>query len=327
MGTMRGRLARNAVPTDFAAPLRALGPASERVETAARIFYAFPLFWLATHLHLLRPLLEAEHFRFVWSVAWIGLVGPELGVPMVLGFAFLTAMLGALAPEYRALRIAVFLGLFQTLGVLFSFGKIHHLMHATLFTAFVFAVFLPDAAFRARHAQRAERQHALLAFHAAQTMLALTYSLAGVGKLLGSAYQLAQGQITPLHPEALARHIADRLLQTHPESLLGDLMIEYGALLWPMMLATLYLQLFALVAVFRPRLHRLWGLGLMSFHTVTGLTMTIDFTPNILLLGILYLASPFAPSGWDLRGMLSDLPLLGKPADRLLPPSASRPGQ
>ena len=43
---------------------------------------------------------------------------------------------------------------------------------------------------------------------------------------------------------------------------------------------------------------------------MTKLSMTIDFTPNVLLLGFLWAASPTAPAQFDVRAMLADLPLL-----------------
>ncbi|MEL6188207.1 MAG: hypothetical protein AAFU79_26580, partial [Myxococcota bacterium] len=291
MGTLRRQWARS--PRD-PAPFQTLTARSHRAEAILRIFYAFPPFWVVTHLDLLRPLLDPQAPFLRWPVAWMAWVGVSTAAPILLALALGAFMLGAFLPEHRAIRIAVFVAWLEVLGLGFSFGKIHHLNHGLLFTSFIFAAFVPDAAFRAHSATRTERQHGLLGLHAAMTMLALTYSLAGVGKLLGTAYQAALGQITPLHPSALARHIADRLLQTYPESILGGFMIEYGVWLWPMMLATVYIQLFALVAAFRPRLHRLWGVGLMGFHVVTALTMTIDFSPNLILLGLLWLASPFA---------------------------------
>lgn len=308
---MRMRLAR---PLPLAGPgdgLARAAQATTRIEVLLRVFYVFPAFWLATHLPLLQPLWSPPPAELVWPVAWLAWVGPEWGAPVVLVLFGVSALLAPLRPDLRIVRLAVALGLLEVLALSFSFGKIHHLMHATLFTSVIFAVFLPDAAFRPAGASRRERALTLRAFSAAQGMLCLTYSLAGVGKLLGTVYQGALGQMTPLHPNALAVHIADRLLQTYPETTLGPWMIAHAPWLWPAMLATLYIQTFALAAAFRPRLHRLWALGLIGFHAVTALSMTIDFTPNIMLVGLLLAASPFAPSHDDQRRLLADLPVVG----------------
>ena len=298
-------------PARFAAPLWSVHHGAFRLEGVLRAFYIFPIFWFVTHLHELRPLLDPQGVDLRWPVAWLAWVGVQAGAPWIIGFGFLAASLAAFIPEYRAVRVAVFLALLQTLALKFSYGKIHHLMHAWLFATFIFAVFLPDRAFDAARSTRTERQASLLAFSGAQVALALTYTLAGIGKFIGSAYQISQGEVTGLHPSSLARHVADRIIQTHADSLLGTFMIENGLLIWPMMLATLYLQLFAMWAIFRPRLHRLWGFGLIGFHVMTKLSMTIDFTPNIMLLGFLWVASPTAPPGLNIWATARALPLVG----------------
>ena len=44
---------------------------------------------------------------------------------------------------------------------------------------------------------------------------------------------------------------------------------------------------------------------------MTKLSMTIDFTPNVILLGFLWVASPTAPPRFELRPVLEDLPIFG----------------
>lgn len=283
-----------------------------RIETLIRVFYAFPLYWYLSNLRQLRPLMSPAEPSFQWPVAWLAWVGADTFAPAVLLFGIGSAAGALFWPEARWVRGLAFLGLLQVLALKFSYGKIHHLMHAWLFTSFLF-IGLPDGWWDSGRRPRAVRAASHLVFSAAQAAVALTYSLAGLGKLLGTLYQAVRGEVTPLHPSALARHLADRIQQTDAESLLGPWMIEHGVWLWPMMLATLYLQTFALWAAFRPRLHRLWGVGLVGFHAVTVLSLTIDFNPSVVLLAILFLASPSAPPlTWTDAGRIArDLPLLG----------------
>jgi hypothetical protein len=298
------------LPDGFREPLARLRQGAFRTETLLRVAYAYPVYWYVSRLHELRPLLHPEGADYRWPVAWLNLVDASIFAPVVLAFGLFTAILGTLLPDRRVVRFLVFFGLLEVLGLKFSYGKIHHLMHGWLFTSALF-VLLPDRAFDAARASRTERQSTLLVFSAAQFVVGMTYSLAGLGKLIGSAYQAALGQITPLHPSALARHLADRILQTNADSLLGPWMIEHAVLLWPMMLLTLYLQFFAVWAVMRPRLHRLWGVGLLSFHATTILSLTIDFNPNIMLLAVLFIASPTAPARFEPGSIARDLPLFG----------------
>ncbi|MEM1023975.1 MAG: hypothetical protein AAF627_02125 [Myxococcota bacterium] len=284
--------------------------AGTRLEPLVRLAYVLLAYWYVSRLAELRPLLDPPSPTLRWPVAWMVWVDPGVGGSVVLALGLGGALLAATLPERRGLRALAFLGLLEVLALKYSFGKIHHAMHGWLFLSFLL-IFLPEprsgwAAGRARK----DRQQALFVWSAAQVALALTYSLAGLGKLVGTVYQGLRGQPTPLHPSALARHMADRLQQTDADSLLGPWMIEYGNWLWPLMLGTVYLQLFALQAAFRPRLHRWWGMGLIAFHVVSILTLTIDFNPNILLLGLLFVASPMAPPV-DPKGIWADLPILG----------------
>jgi len=277
-----------------------------RLEPLVRIAYVLLVHWYVTRLAELRPLLNPPDPSLRWPAAWMAWVGPELGGPLVLALGLGGALLAVALPERRSVRFLAFFGLLEVLALKYSFGKIHHAMHGWLFVSFLL-VWLP-AAWPSK--ARRDRQHALFVWSAAQVGLALTYSLAGLGKLLGTVYQAVRGEPTPLHPSALARHMADRLQQTDAESLLGPWMIEHGAWLWPLMLGTVYLQLFALQAAFRPTLHRAWGVGLIGFHVVSILTLTIDFNPNIPLLGLLFVASPFAPP-LRLGELVAELPWVG----------------
>jgi hypothetical protein len=281
-----------------------------RIETLIRVFYAFPLYWYLSSLPELRPLMAPPAPTLQWPVAWLGWVGVERFAPLVLAFGIASAGAALFRPESRTLRALAFVGLFEVLALKFSFGKIHHLMHAWIFASFLF-IGLPSGWSRPESTSRSVRQGAHLVFSAAQVALCMTYSLAGLGKLVGSAYQAAIGEVTTLHPSALARHLADRIFQTHADSWVGPSLIEHGAWLWSGMLLTVYLQLFALWAAFRPRLHRLWGAGLVAFHATSILTLTIDFNPAVPLLALLLLASPSAPrfGGW--RTVAGDLPIVG----------------
>ena len=116
-------------PSSFGAPLRALREASERVPFLLRAAYVFPPFWFATHLDLLRPLLDPPPMEPIWPVAWLELVDPSVGAPLIMVFGLAAAMLGALMPERRWVRAAVFFGMLEVLALQYSFGKIHHLMH------------------------------------------------------------------------------------------------------------------------------------------------------------------------------------------------------
>jgi len=294
-------------PASVGAVVRAQTPAAIRAAALLRVAAFFPLYYAVLRLPDWPRILPPRGGDLLWPVAWVGVGDPATLAPVALGLGLAGVLALALVPSHRLARIAGLVGLLQILGLLFSFGKIHHLMHGWVFLVGL-SILLPDGWTRPERLPRQGRHAVLLVFGAIQAFVGATYTLAGFGKIGGALYQLALGQPTPFHPDALARHLADRLLQTHPESLLGPVFIDHAPLLWPMMLGTIYLQLVTLWAVFRPRLHAVWGAGLLSFHVMTGLTLTIDFTPSVLLVGILFVASPFTPRWAGFGPMLRALP-------------------
>jgi hypothetical protein len=72
----------------------------------------------------------------------------------------------------------------------------------------------------------------------------------------------------------------------------------------------MYLEAASLLVAFRPRIHRVWGAGLIAFHFGTQLAMGFTFTPNIAVVGLLFLCSPFAPDRLKVKEVVLDLPVL-----------------
>jgi hypothetical protein len=73
-------------------------------------------------------------------------------------------------------------------------------------------------------------------------------------------------------------------------------------------LGTIYLELGAFAVITRPRLHRLWGFGLISFHLGTQALMGFTFTQNIVVLVLFLVLSPQAVAPVPARQVLGDLP-------------------
>lgn len=298
------------------APLRAQRDQCAAAALLVRVFYAANLYLVFRHLRLWPGWLETAAIEPLWPVAWVPVLGIEPAVHLIMALLGVGAFAAALLPERRAARFGAFLGLLFFHAFVNSFGKINHSSHGWLLASFLL-IFLPDAG-RARLARsRRLRQQLLNAFWSAQAMLLVFYTLSGTWKALAAIPQIARGEVHSFAPTALALHVAHRLLQTSGESVLGAFVVEHPLLGWPGFLLTLYLQVFSLWAAFRPSLHRLWGAGHLAFHFVVYLTMSVSFHPQVLLVGILLLASPFDPGcGWRQRA--AELPLFGGLVRRIL---------
>lgn len=255
------------------------------------------------------PWLTRTVFR-QWDPLWpiYGLAhfipSPLVGQGLAL-FVILATLSAAVAPRLRWTRVLAFLGIFLFVAYVNSFGKIGHSRFGWVLTSGML-IALPGWT---RHpaSPRRDRQTLLLVFGMTQALFLITYSMAGLGKLLAAAVQAMAGEAHAFSPTALSRHIAERLLQTGTSLPVGEWMIAHPGAGQVAMLLTLYLQTFALVAAFRPAWHRWWALGLMGFHLMSGLTMGIYFEPHMLLLAVLFLWSPFRPDRMEWKA----LPLAG----------------
>jgi len=271
------------------------------------------LFILVSTVRQWHGLFAAGGYDLLWPVVWIRwLPWSGVGVGLVLCSFCLGCLAAAFFPERRGARALAFLGVFEFVALSNSFGKIQHSFHLLVFTS-LFLVFLPGRPDHRRHRRVAERSF-LLAFWSCQAIILLSYTMSGCGKVLFAFGQISRGEPNIFLPTALARYVADRLLQTNSKSALGGVFIEYYWLGWPLMLGMLYLEFFAIWAAFRPGIQRFWAFGLILFHLGTHFIMGISFPRNVLLLALFFLTlpargGPGARLSW--RERLSELPLFG----------------
>lgn len=272
---------------------------AERAAINLRIAYAFPAYWILNETLHWREFSIRHDPDLLWPVAWAKGLEPLLVGPAVLGMGTLALFGCCVLPQFRWVRVCGACALTEYLALRFCLGKIHHLMHGWLLCLWVWC-WLPKGWLVPEAMSRRERLRLLRLFHTCQLLLAATYTLSGVGKLLGSGYQWWRGEPSFFGPDSVAKHTAARLLETPDPALLGDWVVRHGAWLWPGTMAVLALQLSAVYLARRPSLHIALGAGIVVFHALTALFMGIDFTPAVVLSAVLFLASPFTTT-WPAR--------------------------
>ena len=251
----------------------------------------------------------------LWPVKWLnplramGVVDLRSSLTLAEAFFVTSTAAAAVLPAYRVPRVLAALGLLEFVAVDNSYGQITHYWHGWLLAAFAFCG-LPNR-WQKSAPGSADRHLSLTSVWAAQSVVLLAYTLSGSWKTAVGALQMCMGRANTFSPTALARHIAERLFQTHSKSVLGPSVIAHPRIGWPLFVGAVYLELFSLYSAFQPRLQRLWSLGLMTFHGLVYLTMPIDFTHSMLLLAILFWRSPFQPPQRPWRAFLGSLPLWG----------------
>ncbi|MEM7802861.1 MAG: hypothetical protein AAF633_26965 [Chloroflexota bacterium] len=246
----------------------------------------------------------------LWPLAWINWVEPLAALRFLMLGTLFGFIVGIYFIEWRWARVIIFLFFFQLSAFANSFGKINHNLHGLIIISLILML-LPNGRWASRGNLISWRHRFLTLFASAQIFFMFFYTMSGLWKIYAGLLQVMRGDLYhTFHPYALAQHVAFRLIQTNSQSLLGDLMIDYPLLGTLPFFLVLYLEIFAVVAAFRPTLHRLWGILMIGFHVGTFLTMTINFNINIVLLGFFLLLSPFQPKAVRLQEILSDLPIV-----------------
>ena len=248
-------------------------------------------------------------WTLLWPVGWLAWVPLSEGILAILAFNVCGAFAALVFPGSRLFRAAAFLGILQFAALSNSTGKIGHNLHVMVLISFLL-IWLPDGWNRSG-APRWVRSSVYLIASGAQAVLMLSYTMAGLIKIGAGVFQLAAGQSSVFHYDGLARQIADRLLQTGASRPLGEWLIANPVAAWPLMMFVLYVELFAIWAVFRPRLQVFFAVALIVFHAGSYFTMTILFLNHCVLLGLLLVTVPLGSLRWSARGFVRDLPVIG----------------
>lgn len=254
------------------------------------------------------PLFTAEQFNARWSVEWLTAFTFDHAILIATGFFLVGSFLAAVFFTHRSARVLAFFSLFFFHGFVSSFGGPDHNWLMWVYPLF-FLIFIPDVWGRA--ADVLERKKVLLAFLGAQMYIGVVYSMAGISKLWRGVEQLLAGQAHVFSPDAFALHIANWLPTIGSPSLLGPEIVAHPYLGWPLFIGSLYFQIFTVYAVFRPKLHFLWGIFLLLFYIFNFLTMNIVYINSFFLIAALMLFSPFEREA-SLDERVVEMPLIGR---------------
>jgi hypothetical protein len=273
-----------------------------------KVYYLLSLFIsyeLTVDVHALAQ--QPDVWDLLWPVRWLAMFRPSAVIEWLALALVGASFLAFQWPWSRTARTAcATLGLL-VLATLNSRGAIDHGLHVWLWMGIVF-VFLPG-----RHAvaSRAGRMTYLNVFVGAQALVLLFYSMTGVWKVTEGLMAFGRGIEGNFSQRGLALQLADRMLQTGTHPLLAAFAIDHYLLMWPVFLAVMYVEAGSLLVVLRPRLHAPWACALIAMHVGTQAMMAIPFSANVLLLGLLFLMSPFGPERASVVRALGDLPGVG----------------
>lgn len=251
-----------------------------------------------------------EGMDLLWPVFWFRWTGVELGGDILAHLCLAAGLLGAVAWRYLPVRALVSVALLMKAAQANSYGAMSHGLHEMFWVSVCF-LFLPNArpAELVRH--RAGRMQFLLAFSAAPALILMFYTLSGMYKVWFATLALVYGEFGGFHPYAMAHTLAWRSIQVESDPMWAGLVLNAPLLGWPLYVGLYFVELVAIAVFFRPALHRTWGVILIGFHFGTLLFMDIPFVYHVLINGLLFVMSPFAPKNAGWRETAAAVPLFG----------------
>lgn len=278
-----------------------------QAQVVVRCFYAAMLYVSIDQLQRWQLFEQLTPADTLWPVAWVSLLPWQTALYLVLGLFVIGATFSLIFTERRWARALAFLGCFEFYALYYSFNDISHRDHVFILVAFMLILLtrVPRS-----NQTRAAKQTYLLSFFGAQAIIFLTYTMAGLTKLLISIRSFMNGGLTSFHPQTLANTVAAVNWKDN-KTLLGSLFIEYSEF-GPLLLTTVvFVELFAFYVAFRPSLHRLYGVFMVGLHIGIAAAIGLFFSTQVLTIALFLVASPFVPNTFRFWATFHDIPMIG----------------
>lgn len=282
-----------------------------------QVYYIVTAMWLyGAARQMSHTNLDPSDLDLLWPLQWMTVFPGHASTTILANAYVIIGFLGVFLWRHLAIRLLVAVVLLQFTAWPNSFGAIHHGNHEWFWLSVCF-LFLPAGCKTDLREHRRTRTQFLYAFALAPALILLFYSLSGLYKVYFATASLLAGEYGGFMPDAMAQTVARRAIETGSEPLWAEIVINAPMLGWPLYLGLYFVELFAIFVLFRPSLYRLWGVILVAFHFGTLTFMDIVFPQHILVNGLLFIMSPFAPSKFEWRETLRAVPILGIFIERL----------
>jgi hypothetical protein len=295
-------------PETLGEPVATQRAAYDRATVIVRVFYALSIFWVVSAVDGWPAYSRLTEARVLWPARWwFDWFSVHTSVDIIFVFYIAATAVAVLIPRFRFVRLLSAIALLQYMAFINGFDKINHNLHAWLFVSFIL-VLLPSG--RWEHRRVSDRQAFLGVVWISTLVVLLFYTLTGFWKIYTATKALTNGTPSGFGISAFSYIVGSRLVQTNQDTVLGHYFTYHELPGWFLFTGTMYLETFSVIAAFRPRLHRVWGLALIAFHFGTQLAMGFTFGPNIVLIGLLLVCSPFTPDRVKVKEAILDLPVL-----------------
>ncbi|MEO1316120.1 MAG: hypothetical protein AAFW01_05950 [Pseudomonadota bacterium] len=297
---------------------------AERTVLLVTVFYAVTLFQLYRQTHfvyLWGGNLASKDL--LWPLWWTAYVPQDFAQTLLASLYLLAGLAGVFFWRFHLPRVLVSVALLQNLAFGNMDGSINHGGHEWFWISVVFW-FLPTGSARTGLDDRLWRVRMIIGYAAAAGLILLFYALSGLWKVADGVGQLVSGEFGAFHPDAMAAVLARRSMETLNDPLMAWMIIDVPLLGWPLFMGLYYVELVAILVVFRPELIRVWGVILVLFHIGTLTFMQIIFPDHVLINLLLFFLAPWAIARLGWREVAVALPVFGIVFEKVLSIPSSR---
>lgn len=297
--------------SSFANPWRAvttLRTAHDRAMLLVRVFYGGALFLTIHSMAEWPTLVDVKGGAPPWPSGWIPQASFSGLVPWILGAYLVASVVVAAVPTWRVARVAYFVTLVQYVSLISAFGGISHNHHAWLWMSGIL-ILLPDRRWLGRTTVQ-ERRYFLNVIWLGQAAILFSYTLTGIWKIVFALHGAVTPRGSTLGLDGFGTIVIQEEMRYGQDPLLSDFLVATPLIGWALFIATMYVEAASLNVAFRPRLHRAWGILLITFHVGTELGLGFTFLPAVAVLAIFLVCSPFAPDDPPVAAAVLDLPLV-----------------
>ncbi len=125
------------------------------------------------------------------------------------------------------------------------------------------------------------------------SIILLMYFFSGYWKVFGAIQQMLSGEPHLFSPDGLVYHMYSEVIRAGAKPLLMPFLMENRFINPALSFGVVFIQLAALIGIFKLNWHRQIGIGLLVFHIGTAFILDITYPTNFLLVLWCFIMSPF----------------------------------
>ncbi len=243
------------------------------------------LYLIFSNLYKITLYKEVKIMDPLWPIIPFANFSP-VGLTIVIqSITLITLLFIFFYPRKQVLRILFFVGFFFNVALDNSFGKLNHGLYLPLMLSF-FLSLIPSELSKNRE------EKTVLIIATAQFSLLLVYTLTGFWKIFWGVIEFFTKEVSLFSPLSFRNTIIYQFDLTG-KTTVGEWFLEHYILGYLVYLFVIYIEFFSITIFFKGNLLKIWGILLVLIHMGINLILGVNFSQNIIVIGLLLVYSPF----------------------------------